>query len=294
MNRNIIHLLTLSLLLFCGCSQGVKSEKQVIYVSIAPIKYIVEQIAPTDFDVKVLVPAGASPETFELTAKQYIDLNESAAIMSVGLLDFEKSILSRLDDKRRLVNLSEGVELLEGSCSHDHSHDHSHGDGHAHHHHGIDPHIWTSPVELQRMAANCYMALSKINPDSVKYMRGYQLLHSRLEQLDARITGNVLASGIESFVIYHPAYSYFARDYNLEQIAIEDEGKEPSARRIADIIDHLREHKIEKILYQSQFPSSVVDVIAKDAAAQSVSVDPLSEDIVAHIEDVAQIITGRQ
>ncbi len=276
--------LLLTTILINSCAGNYDSDKEVIIASIAPIKYIIEAIVDDDFNVKVLVPEGASAETYEPTPKQYIELNESRAVMSVGLIDFEKSLLSKLEDTSRLTQLSAGVRLIAGECSH------GHGDVEGSH--GVDPHIWTSPVALQRMALNCYEAIAAIYPDSTRYQANYQALQQSLEELDNRVTGMVLASQIKSFIIYHPAYTYFARDYNIEQIAIENEGKEPSTRRIGEIIDRARNEEITQILYQNQFPSSVVDVIAKDANAEAVAINPLSEDIIAHIEEFTQIITG--
>ncbi len=288
MNKSLLHKLAILLLIFSlsSCAKRTTYNENTIYVSIAPIKQIVEAIVGSDFDVKIMVPAGGSPETFEPTPRQYIALNEAKAVMSIGLIDFEKSLLSSLENQDRLVNLSQGVEILEGSCSHNHN-----GENH---HHGVDPHIWTSPKELQRMSENCYNAIVRLYPDSVQYYQNYLALQQSLEELDVKVTGMILASGIESFVIHHPAYSYYARDYGIEQVAIEEDGKDPSTRRIGEIIDNAREQGVTQILYQNQFPSTVVDVIAKDAGAAAISVDPLSEDIIAHIVEFTNIITRRR
>ncbi|MFI3265471.1 MAG: zinc ABC transporter substrate-binding protein [Rikenellaceae bacterium] len=288
MNKSLLHKLAILLLLFSlsSCAKRTTYNENTIYVSIAPIKQIVEAIVGSDFDIKIMVPAGGSPETFEPTPRQYIALNEAKAVMSIGLIDFEMNLLSNLENQDRLINLSQGVETIEGSCSHNH-----HGE---HHHHGVDPHVWTSPKELQRMSENCYNAIARLYPDSVQYYQNYLALQQSLEELDVKVTGMILASGIESFVIHHPAYSYYARDYGIEQVAIEEDGKDPSTRRIGEIIDNAREQGVTQILYQNQFPSTVVDVIAKDAGAAAISVDPLSEDIIEHIVEFTNIITRRR
>ncbi|MFI3279679.1 MAG: zinc ABC transporter substrate-binding protein [Rikenellaceae bacterium] len=288
MKKNLLSKFSVMLLLLGlgGCSEQSANHENTIYVSISPIKQIAQLIVGSDFDIKVMVPAGGSPETFEPTPKQYIALNEARAVMSIGLIDFEMSLLSRIENQDRLVNLSAGVETLEGSCSHNH-----HGE---HHHHGVDPHIWTSPKELQRMAENCYNAIAKLYPDSLQYGQNYEALKISLDELDAKVAEAIATSGIKSFVIHHPAYSYYARDYGIEQVAIEEDGKDPSTRRIGEIIDRAREEGVTQILYQNQFPSTVVDVIAKDAGAAAISVDPLSEDIIAHIEEFTTIITRKR
>lgn len=280
--------LLLATLALTSCRNETASSREVIVASIAPVKYIVEQIVGDDIPIEVLVPAGVSPETFDPSPKQLIEINEARAIMSVGLIDFEKSILKRLGDKSRLIDLSAGVELLAGSCSHDHS------GTHHHHDHGVDPHIWTSPRELEVMALNCYNAIANLYPDSLHYKENYITLQSRLKRLDLDISAQLIASDIKSFVIYHPAYTYFARAYGIEQVAVEEDGKDPSARRLGEIIDLAREQRIHGVLYQTQFPSSEVAVIAQDIGVEAVAVDPLAENIIEHIEEFANIICAQQ
>ena len=158
-------------------------EKQRLYVSILPLRSLVEQIVGDDFTIEVLVPAGASPESFELSPKKYVALNRSVLIFNTGLMDFEQNLLRDFPDDRKLVNLSRGVRLLEGSCGHDHSGmDHGGDIGDAH---GIDPHIWTSPRALKRMAANAYGAIHAQWPDSIRYTENYRKLAARIDSLDA-------------------------------------------------------------------------------------------------------------
>ncbi len=286
-NRYLIKsvaVVVLSALILWSCTSTPKSDKDVIYTSIAPVKAIVEAIVGDDFRIEVLVPAGVSPETFDPTPRQYIALNEAQMIFSTGLIDFEGSILSRIDNKRSVINLSQGIDLIAGSCSHNHSHAGSHS-------HGVDPHIWTSPVELQQMAFNCFEAIDRVYADSLKYRANYEKLQQKLQELDNQVMGTLLASNTKSFVIHHPAYTYYARNYNIEQLSIEDEGKEPSARRIGQIIDRIKEERIHSILCQVSSPKSVVEVVAKDCGAEVVVVDPLAEDIVANILEFTQAIT---
>ncbi len=278
----------LSLLLVGGCHHEADEQRDVIYATIAPVRYIVEAIVGDDFAVEVLVPAGASPETFEPTPRQYIALNESVAVMSVGLIEFERSLLANLSPTSHLVELSQGARTIAGSCSH------SQTEESEEHNHGIDPHIWTSPLGLQLMARNCYRSLERLYPDSLHYRQGYERLSAELGQLDVEVREMLSEAEVHSFVIHHPAYSYFARDYNLEQVAIEQDGKDPSARRIGQIIDRAREQGVKEILYQRQFPASVVGVIANDIGGEAVAVDPLSEDIVSHIREFTTIICHKR
>lgn len=315
----------------CSCAQPAQPEEEMLYVSILPLKSIVGGIVGNDFDVRVLVPAGASPETFEPTPRQFVDLNRARLIFNVGLIDFETTLLGKIEARDKVVDLSRGIDLIAGSCSHAHNkvaraHElhaaatpeeqqtagshaaampgerqlagrhaatpapQAHGHSHAH---GIDPHIWTSPRALQHMAANAYEAIHALWPDSVKYTENHARLQEQLAALDARTAGKIAASGVRYFIIYHPALTYYARDYGLQQVAIEDDGKEPSARALARLIEQARRDSVRTIFYQSQFPASAVEVIARDIEAQSVAIDPLKEDVIANINSLTDLIVAQ-
>lgn len=278
--------ITLLIAILCGgCTSRRPADGEPLYVSILPLRSLVQGIVGDDFDIEVLVPPGASPETFEPTPRQFVGLNKARMVFNVGLIDFETTLLAKVEDQAKVVNLSRGIELIAGTCSHG-SHGHTHT-------HGIDPHVWTSPRALQKMAENAYEAIRKAYPDSVKYETNYRLLQQELKALDERTAARIAASDVEYFIIYHPALTYYARDYGLRQIAIEADGKEPSAKQLTQIIRQAREDGVRRILYQSQFPASAVEVIARDIDAQYVEVDPLREDVIANIEEITGIITQR-
>lgn len=277
--------------LLSACRTERTAEQADMMVTIAPLKYIVEQITADDFNVGVLVPAGTSPETFDLTPRQIVDINNAKLLFSTGLIEFEQNILSRLDNQSKVISLSRGIELIEGDHSHgDHAEEHHEG-GHSHHH-GTDPHIWTSPRELKTMARNAYEAIIEQYPDSVKYTAAYNDLATQLETLDQMCQEMCEASPAKAFVIYHPALTYFARAYGMEQIAVEADGKEPSARHIATLIKQAQTKGVRCLLYQSQFPRSVVDVIADDMGVEAQEIDPLKENVVENIASITRLITG--
>ena len=145
----------LAALLLAACAPKQPAGENTFYVSILPLRSIVEEIVGDDFKIEVLVPPGASPETFEPTPRQFVELNKAQLIFNVGLIDFETTLLGKVGDQAKVVNLSRGIDLIAGSCSHGHD-GHEHGHGHAH---GVDPHVWTSPKALQTMAANAYEAI---------------------------------------------------------------------------------------------------------------------------------------
>lgn len=267
-------------LLIVGCTTKSDSDKKTIFVTITPMQSIIEEITAGDFDIEVIVPKGASPETFEPTPKQVTSFSDAELIFSTGLIDFEQSLIERIGGNAEVVNLSNGIELIAGSCSH----------GNHKHKHGVDPHIWTSPRALRTMVTNAHKAIMAHYPDSVKYTEATGRLLERINKLDNYCATRIKAEGVEAMMIYHPAYTYYARDYGIEQIAIEHDGKEPSLRQTTALIEKAKEHGVKAILRQPQYSEDKVRAIANDAGAEIITTDPLAEDILGEIERVTEII----
>lgn len=285
----------LSALILISCAPKPETDGETLCVTILPLRSLVGEIVGGDFAIDVLVPPGASPETFEPTPRQIGALNRARMIFGVGLLDFEASLLQKIENGEKVITLNRGIEPLEGTCAHAHHPDEAdsgqvgvalHG-----HTHGIDPHIWTSPRALQRMAENAYEAIHAAWPDSAKYTENYRRLAEKLQELDRRTGEKITRSGVKAFIVYHPALTYYARDYGIRQEAVETDGKEPSAKRLAELIRMARSEEIHKIFYQKQFPVSVVETIARDIDARPVEIDPLREDVIANIDSITDLIT---
>ncbi len=317
----------LAALLPAACSDGRATAESdgTICVSIPPLKSLVTAIVEEDFPIVVLVPPGASPETFEPTPKQLVAVRRAQWLFQIGLIDFETALVKRIADPGRVVDLarSPGIEWIAGSCSHARHADGGHAaeaaekteaaktpepteatgghDGHDHAHacengrlghvHGIDPHLWSSPRMLQRMAATIHEPIPAASPDARRYPRNSERLQAALAALDRRTADRLAASGLRTIFIYHPALTYYARDYGLRQIAIEAEGKEPSARHLARLIRQARAEGIRRILYQKQFPKSSVEAIAADIGAETAPFDPLAEDAIANIDAITELVT---
>lgn len=283
MIKKLAILFTFTLLLGgCGsASEG--ANKKTIYVTISPLSALVEEITCGDYNIETLVPKGASPETFEPTMKHLMALNDAEQVFSVGLINFEQGLISSVKESGRVVNLSEGIELIAGSCSHC---NHAHA-------HGVDPHIWTSPRALKRVVENIAVAMQRVAPDSVKYGDNASKLLHKLDVLDSLCCSNIETCGVDAIMIYHPAFTYYARDYGIEQISVEQDGKEPSPRQLTDLVERAREHGITKVLIQPQYSKDKLRALALECGAKIVEVDPLSEDIMAEIERVTTLICNR-
>lgn len=255
----------------CGSSNAPADPRPTLTVSIAPLAWLTEAIVGEGVRVEVLIPAGASPETFEPTPRQITAMADSRAVYTVGLIEFERSLTSRTGVAT--TPLCEGVELIGGHY-------------HNGHNHGADPHIWTSPRELRVMASNLHSHLRTIFPDSTQYDARYAQLDSALVELDRYVASCWAMADRDYFIIYHPALTYYARAYGIEQVAIEQEGREPSARSLTELIERARRDGVKQIFYQRPYPASVVEIAAEGIGAEVVEIDPLAKDIYGMIRSI--------
>jgi len=271
-------------LFLVSCENKVRNTDDVLIVSIPPLKYIVESIVGNDFRIEVLLPSGAQPETYEPTPLQMVDVHNSKMVFNTGLIDFEQKILSDMvstDDGNKYIDLSSGVDLLGQTHTHHSNHKHT----------GTDPHIWTSPKALKIIALNAFNAIRSHYPDSVSYKSGYDALVHKLDELDSIAGARIAASSATYFVVFHPSFTYYANDYSLEQIALENDGKQPSAERMRELVERLKPLDVRYVLYQREFPKDVADVFASEIGARTVEVNILDEDIVSCILNVTDLIT---
>jgi zinc transport system substrate-binding protein len=268
MRKNLAFLLTL-LLISCGRKETVGSE-QIITVSIAPFKYFVEQIAGNDFKVNIMVPAGADPHIYEPFPEQISRLRKSVAYISNGYLGFEMTWLDRFYETNRnmkKLSLAAGLDPVAP--------EHHHEGGHFE---SADPHYWIAPRCALVMASAINGLLCELNPlQKQKYETNYQLLISKIQEIDNKANeffSNVTA---KSFMIYHPNMAYIARDYGLEEVPVEFEGKEPPPSRIRELIDRARKDHITTIFVQREFDTKNAKAIAGEIGARILIIDPLSE-----------------
>lgn len=265
--------LALSLLLLCSCGGNTKRDKQShIFTSIAPLAYIVEQIVDTTAQVGIIVPQTTSPETYEPTTLQIKQLTDAELYFHTGLIDFEVEVsrsVGGLSKSLTMVDLSQGVDVVAGSCSHG-AHDSAEE---ADHGHGIDPHTWLSPVLMRDFAQRITQSLIDKYPENEEIYRANSVkLLAKIDTLDSYIR----SKNIEKFVIAHPSLTYYARDYGAEQIAIEVEGKDPSLAQMKEIVDRLKAEKITKIIYNSQLSPATAQAISEQTGAQIIDFDPLA------------------
>ena len=276
--KRFLQIATIALLSVACTTQKSGDNEKTIFVTIAPLQHLAEELTCGDFSVELLVKQGASPETFEPTSSDIARLSDAELVFSTGLISFEHSLTHNIGE--RVVDLSEGITTLGGTCSHHH----------CNHSHGIDPHIWTSPRELRTMVENMHRALMSHYPDSTKYNDAAGRIMARLDSLDSYCQARLGDGTKRAIMIYHPAYTYLAHNYNIEQIAIENEGKEPTAKHLIELVERGRQMGIRTIFHQPQYSASKLRSIADELNAEIVVTDPLSFDIEAEIRRVVDLI----
>lgn len=254
----------------------------MIYVSIAPLKYVVEQIADSDTRVEVLVPETTSPESYSPTVQQIKALSEAQAYVSTGLIDFEQALAGKIGEiapNTILLNLSDEVDVLEGDCGSQH-------DGHSH---GIDPHIWLSPRLVSGMGHRVAGLLSQFRPDSTSaYQQRASLFSKRIDSLDRYIRQVTENAKRNRFAIGHTSLTYFADDYGLKQIAIEADGKEPSVKVMKQLVDSLKKTGIKAVFFQRQTTDAAARTIARELPeGRTVEFDPLAPDWMGNMYRLA-------
>ena len=260
-------------LLATSCRTGSETmDKPVISVSIIPQQYFVEQLAGDLADINVMIPPGASPATYEPTISQLGKLHQSAVYMRIGFVGFERSWMDKITSVNpgmKIVDLSEGVEIIMEEAGEREDH-------HGHTHHGTDPHIWMSTINARIIARNIYNELLLLFPgEKESLLAMFDQFSLSLDSLHLAITNTL--EGIENrkFMIYHPALTYYARDYGLEQFSLEIEGKTPSPAHLKQMTDLAIHNQISKILIQNQFDRINAEVLAKETGSEIIQFDPL-------------------
>jgi zinc transport system substrate-binding protein len=248
----------------------------VVAVSILPQAEFVHAIAGDRAEVIVLIPPGANPATYEPTADQLTALSRAGIYCMVGSgLPFEHVYVPRLaaaNPAMRLVNTSAGIVLIDR-----------------------DPHIWTSPVNAVRMVWTMAEALAEADPEYAEnYRANASDYEKKLVSLDTEIRSLTADLPGRTFIVFHPSWGYFAHEYGLVQVSIEEDGKEPSPGHLAKVIDLARREQIHVILANPQFSRQSVDTVARQVNATIVEVDPLSEDYARNLLFLAQTLAGER
>jgi zinc transport system substrate-binding protein len=258
-----------------------------VFVSVLPQQYFVERIGGDRVKVEVLVGPGQSPATLDPTPKQMARLTGADLYLRIGV-PFENVLMDRLtaaNEKLRVVDQREGLDLLvleEG---------HHHDDGHGHEAGELDPHIWLSPKLAMVQAQTIARALAYEGASAkLVYHANFSEFIRDLKAVDARIEAALAGLENREFFVFHPAYGYFAQAYGLTQVAVEFEGKEPSGRQLARLIDRAKAAGVKVLFVQPQFSDKSARAVADGVGAAVVKMDPLAPDYLENLERMAQTL----
>lgn len=280
--KKLIYLLVL--LLF-ACNSNTGNPGKLVSVSILPQKYFVDQISGRQVKVNVLVPPGADPHEYSVLPSQMRALSHSKLWLQIGLLGFEEAWQNKIADvskNLKLINCSQGIDLLTGN------------DEAEQHEAGADPHVWLSPDEAKVLARNTFAALKSAFPeDSVSFRKNYQRFLSGIDSLSVQVEQTLSGMKNRSFLIFHPTLGYFARQFHLEQIPIELEGKEPSPRHMKNLVDLAREKGIHTIFIQKEFNKENAVQLSHEINGAVVVIDPLNYNWKSEILQIAQKLAAQ-
>jgi zinc transport system substrate-binding protein len=261
-----------------------------VFVSVPPQKHFVERIGGEHVRVRTLVQPGQSPHSFEPTPSQVVAMAHADLYVRVGM-PFEPVWLKRIqaaNPDMPVLDAREGIEIVPLT---DHDHE---GETHPDetHEEGLDPHVWTSPPLVKTMAQRIRDGLAALDPAHADdYAARYAAFAAELDALDAEIRERLRDLTARRFMVYHPAWGYFAQTYGLTQVPIEKEGKEPGAKALASLIAQARREGIRVIFVQPQFSRRAAEEVARAIDGRVMAIDPLAEDYLENMRTVTRLLS---
>lgn len=269
------------LLLICP---SLAATQLSVFVSVLPQKLMVERVGGKHVQVNVMVGKGFNPAVYQPTPRQIGELANATLYLRTGV-PFEESWLPRFqaaNPRMQILDLREGIELMPVT---------SHAHGKQRQGEALDPHIWTDPLLMDHQARLVRDWLQQQLPEHADdFTQNYQRLSRQLDDLDREIRQQFAAVEQRQFLVFHPAWGYFARRYGWQQVAAEHDGKEPSARELVRLIEQTKQQGIHKVIVQPQNNSKTARTLAEAIDGKLVVADPLAEDYFSSLRDFAGLL----
>jgi len=272
-------------------------------VSILPEQTFVKAIGGDKVNVSLMVQPGNSPHTYEPKPSQMIEIHKAHLYFAIDV-EFEHVWLPKfqnLNPKMKVIDLADNITKMQMQEKHEEEshekddHEEEKNEHHSEHEHeGEDPHIWTAPANVKIIAQNIYNALKKEDPENTNYYkRNLDIFLASIDETDRQII-HFLSSLEDSrrFMVFHPSWGYFAQAYNLEQIAVEVEGKEPKPKELIHLLQEAKEEKVKAIFTQPEFSDTVAKIISKELQIPVVKVSPLAPNWSENLINIAKAIAG--
>lgn len=308
-----------SILIIFGVSyliigNGFANEKLYVFVSIQPQKYFVQQIGKDLVDIQIMVKPGANPATYEPKPQQMVGLSNAKIYFAIGV-PFENAWMGKIAESNpnmRVIHTDRSIEKLAMKTHHHHddqakehhkdehhkaNHNYEKSEHHGeaahnedHHEHAVlDPHIWLSPPLVKIQSRNILAALQEVDPAHRSvYEANFKEFTTRIDQLDTDLKNTFAGKKGRQFMVFHPAWGYFAHAYGLKQVPIEIEGKDPKPAQLKELIQHARGKGIKVVFVQPQFSAQSAKIIAREIGGQVAFANPLAENWMTNLRQVAE------
>jgi len=282
-------------------TEVVPVEKINTTVSIVPLAYFAERIGGDWVNVNIMVGPGESPHTYEPTPEKMVAVSESPIFFSIGV-EYEQVWLPKFEDANPdmvVVDTSAGIERITMNDRIDlsaaideadeHDHDEAEDTDHDHEESGLDPHVWLSPENGKIIAENMLNGLIELAPQhEADFRSNYDALIADIDDTDAQIKEILAGSENRPFMVFHPSWGYFAKQYNLQQVALEVEGQEPSASELAQLVDLALEQGVTVIFVAPAFSTASAEALAQEIGGTVATANPLAENWLENLSTVAQ------
>jgi len=272
-----------------SCTSSSKPAKPTITVSIEPQKWFLERIVGDKMNVNSILSTGADPENFEPSITNMKLLEQSSCYMKIGHFSFEDAIIERITQNHTdipIINTSDSVSLII-----EHNHEHCNGV----HEHGIDPHIWNSAKNARIIANNMYKNVVQLDSTHTEYYQSnFKQLINLIDSIDSLCMQVLTTAKNRSFIVWHPSLTYFARDYNLKQIAVGFEGKELSVSETRNIINIIQQEGATVFLVEGKGNVKRTELIATEIPSLEIStITPLNYEWDKELVHTATAIAGK-
>lgn len=262
-------------------------DRLQVMVSIAPQKYFVERIGNGSVTVNVMVPAGAEPHTFEPKPEQLKALSRADVYLRIGI-EFEAAWIDKLktaNPRMLIVDTTQGIQRLPMATNPRAAGGHQESGN-------LDPHIWLSPSLVKLQAKTIYTALAQVDqPHQARYQANLDRFLADINTLDREIRQSLNGVKNRQFIVFHPGWGYFARDYGLEMLSIAVGGQEPSAAELANLITVAKQANIRVVFAEPQFSQQAAETIAREIGGEVLLIDPLASDWLDNLRHVSQTFT---
>ena len=264
------------------CSVSAAGKKPIpVFTSIAPQAYFVKRVGGSHVEVNILLPSDQNPATYAPSPKQMARLSQATLFFRADM-PFENVLLPKIENNMpnlRVVDTGHALRHVREEEDHH---------GHANE---LDPHTWMSPLLVIEQADIIRKTLEQVDPghrdeyrtNYENFVRDLNLLHDEIKTALQPLAG-------KTFFVFHPAYGYFADTYGLKQKAVETGGKEPTARHLAGLIRLSQKEKVRVVFVQPQFSTKSAESIARAINGTVVSLDPLAEDYITNMKQMAQAV----